>query len=730
MARRATQFKPASVGVSGTPDGGSRFPSWLLALVLALATLALYWPATRGNFINLDDAVFVTDNIHVQNGLNWMSLKWAFSNTEQAVTWAPILWVSHQLAWQLFGPDPWGHHLLNLLLHAANTALVFLVFRQMTGATWRSWFLAALFGWHPLRVESVAWVSERKDVLSTFFGLLALMCYCRYTQGKAAQALSRPAIRIQRPKVPGSPVTLPSTLHPLSARWYYVALFCFALGLMSKPMLVTLPCVMLLLDYWPLQRTTGWKSLLAEKIPFFALAAATSGVTFMAQKHGAITAMQALPLTARIANGLVSCCRYLGKMLWPTDLAVFYPLPASWPPAEVLWAGLFLGGLSGWLWVWRRRRPFLLVGWLWFLGTLVPVIGLVQVGGQAMADRYTYIPSLGVLILIIWGGCELTRRWRIGNPKPKAETGRKSAEGQPRSTILFFLSVAGSTAIVLCLGLTRQQIGYWQDSETLFQQALAVTENNYIAHGSLGYVLDQKGQTDAAISHLEEAIRLKPDYPAAHLNLGIALDKQGQLDAAIREFQEASRLAPDVPKARFNFGIALGKKGRLDEAISQLQEASRLMPADAEAHYTLGLVLAMKGQTDAAIRQYQEAIGLKPDYPDACNTLGRLWTARGENLDQARTMFEKAVQLEPKNAALLDSLDIVLLKLDRPREALDYSLKAIGISDQPDASLYDHLGDIYAALHQRDQAADAWRKSLTVAPNPEVQKKLAALPAP
>jgi protein O-mannosyl-transferase len=532
----------------------SRFPVWLIAALLVLVTIALYWPATRYGFINFDDPDSVTANPHVQGGLNWEGVKWAFRNTEQHAYWAPLMWLSHQLAWQLFGPNAWGHHLMNVLLHAVNTALVFLVFRRMTGATWRSLVLAAFFGWHPLRVESVAWVTERKDVLSTLFWLLTLWAYALY---------------VEKSQVPS----------PKSKVFYWLALGFFALGLMSKAMLVTVPCVLLLLDYWPLERFKpggAWR-LVREKIPFFALAAAASVVTFVVQKHGgAVIAIQNLPLGARIGNALISYCRYLGKLFWPTDLAVFYPHPGYWPMAQVLLAGGLMAGISVLLFTQRRRYPFLLVGWLWFCGTLVPVIQLVQSGEQAMADRFTYMPSLGVLILAIWGVYELTRRWRHQ---------------------VMVLAVAGSAAIVLCLGLTRQQLGYWKDSETLFRHALEVTRNNPLAHKALGDALLKQGQIDEAIRQFQEAIRLQPDDADVHYDLGNSLLKKDQTDEAIHQYREVIRLQPDDADAHNNLGNALLMNGQIDEAIRQFQEVIRLKPDDAEAHNNLGIALGRKGRT-------------------------------------------------------------------------------------------------------------------------------------
>jgi tetratricopeptide (TPR) repeat protein len=720
---------PDPPGASSPGTVRSRLPAWLTAALLALVTVAVYWPATGHDFVNYDDPGYVTENAQVTGGLTLENLKGAFS-TIVLSNWHPLTMVSHMLDCQLFGLKPWGHHLTSVLLHAANTALVFLLLRALTGALWRSVLVAALFGWHPLHVESVAWVAERKDVLSTFFGLLALIFYGRY---------ARPKIGNRKSEI----------------GYYLLALFFFALGLMSKPMLVTWPFVMLLLDYWPLGRVrnaecgvqsqksvphlTGATKpsdgsstldpdparagsqlstvcrLVLEKIPFFALAAVASVVTYVVQQHGgAVKTVGSLPLGARSGNALISCCRYVGKLFWPVDLAVFYPHPGYWPLAEVLLAGGLLLGITAFVFVKRGRYPYLLMGWLWYCGTVVPVLGLVQVGRQAMADRYTYIPSLGLLVLAVWGAYEFARSWRHH---------------------VIALSVAAFAASVICLALTRQQLGYWKDSEALFRHAIEVTENNYLAYNNLGNALDSKGQTDEAIRQFQEAIRLRPHDANAHYNLGLVLVKKGQTDEAINQFQkvislrpddaeahnnlgnallikgqtneaaihyrEAIRLKPDGATAHYNLGTMLADNGQIAEAISEFRAVIRLRPDDAMAHNYLGTALETKGQTAEAIRQYQEAIRLGPDFAAAYNNLGYLWARRGENLDQARALIEKAVQLEPKNAAFLDSLGWVLFKLNRPREALSYQLQAIEKSNRPDAALLDHLGDIYAALNLR-----------------------------
>jgi len=594
----------------------SQFPRWLLVAILVLVTLTLYWPATNHDFINYDDDEYVTSNNHVQIGLTVESIRWAFLHPVSA-NWHPVTMLSHMLDCQVFGLKPWGHHLTSLMLHVFNTVLVFLLLRRMTGALWRSALVAALFAWHPLHVESVAWVAERKDVLSAFFGLLTLLFYARYAQSESQNS----RFKIQN---------------------YLLSLFFFALGLMSKAMLVTWPFILLLLDYWPLRRvepstfnsqlSTALR-LVREKIPFFVLAAAASAVTFVAQ-NGAILSAENMPMGARIGNALISYCRYLGNIFWPTDLAIFYPHPKYWPLEQVLLAALFLGGISVLLLLMRRRWPFLLMGWLWYVGTLVPVIGLVQVGGQAMADRYTYLPSLGLFILIVWGAYELTQRW-------------------PYHFIT--LSLAGSVAIILCLCVTRQQLEYWQDSETLFGHALAVTEDNYVAHNNLGLALEKKGQTDEAVRQYQEALRLTPGFAEAHNNLGIALQKQGQIDEARSQFQEALRLEPDNAEIHNNLGASLSETGQIDEAIIQLQEALRLAPDNADAHNNLGKALAMQGQTDEAIGHFREALRLTPDFAEAHNNLGIALRQRSQ-IDEARSQFQAAINLKPENAEFHNNL--------------------------------------------------------------------------
>jgi tetratricopeptide (TPR) repeat protein len=701
MRKSATKSKPAPARTVAPVPTQSRFPAWLglwsiahhlsgavrivtpqakLALLLALATIALYWPATHHDFINYDDGAYVTSNVHVQNGLTLENLKWAFSNPV-GFNWHPVTMLSHMLDCQLFGLQPWGHHLTSLLLHALNTALVFLLLRTLTGAVWRSLLVAALFGAHPLHVESVAWVAERKDVLSAFFGLLSLLFYARYAQ--AAEAGK------QRTEA-----------NLLSSNYWFALLF-FAIGLMSKAMLVTWPFVMLLLDYWPLQRVkvqgsgSRVQSLVVEKIPFFALAAAASLVTYVVQQQeGAVVTVENLPLGARVGNALVSYSRYLAKLFWPTDLAVYYPYPGYWPVAKVLLAGAFLCGLSALLFVQRRRYPVLLVGWLWFVGALVPVIGLVQVGDQAMADRYTYIPSVGVLIMTIWGAYELTRRWRH------------------HATVL---SLAGVAAVVLCVALTRQQLGYWQDSETLFRYTLKVTQNNYIAHESLGNAVLEKGQTEEAIRQFQEAILCKPDYAIAHNNLGKAFLNNGRTEEAIRQFQEAIQYKPDYAEAHNNLGAAFGEKGQIDEAISQYQEAIRLNPNDADAFSNLGVALVGTGRTDEAISQYQAAIRLKPNDADFYINLGNALGQKGQIVESIR-QYQEAIRLKPDNALAHNNLGNTFLNQGRTDEAISQYQEAIRCNPNY-APAHNNLGNALVRKSRGDEAISQFQEALRLKPD-------------
>jgi len=543
------------------PINSHRWNVILLCLGLLASVVITYFPVLNNDFIFYDDPGYVLENPHVQSGLTWENFKWALVSTEGG-NWHPMTWLSHMLDWQFFGLNPRGHHLTNLLLHAANTMLVFLVLEGMTGAVWRSFFVAAIFGLHPLHVESVAWVSERKGLLCTAFSLLSLLCYSSYARQASNQ--QNPAAK------PGFRSLVPVSL---GMTRYWFALLLYALGLMSKPMLVTFPFVLLLLDYWPLNRFRGNNSLklAVEKVPFFVLAAAVCIITVPAQRMaGGVRTMTTFPLTVRLENALVSYCRYLGKFFWPENLPFFYPHPGHWPLAEVLGAGLLLLVVFLAAWLTRRNHPYFLMGWCWYVGVLVPMIGLVQVGFQSIANRYTYVPLIGICICLAWGAYTLTQRWRY------------------QFQVLLLLAAA---AIAICIPVTRVQIGYWKNSEILFEYASVVIKNNWVAHGRLGLVLSKEGRLDDAIREYREALRLKPDDADTHYDLGNALCRKQLWDEAISQYREDLKLNPDDAGGHNNLGVALFHKGNLNEAVSEFQETLRLKPDYADARRNLAAAL-------------------------------------------------------------------------------------------------------------------------------------------
>jgi tetratricopeptide (TPR) repeat protein len=515
-----------------------------VCLVLAVITLAVFWPVTNCDFINFDDNNYVFANSKVQGGLTLDSVVWAFTTQETGNYWHPLTWLSLMLDTDLFRGmfenSATGPHLINLLLHVANTVLLFLVLRELTSAHWRSAFVAALFALHPLHVESVAWISERKDVLSTFFWLLALLAYGHYAG----------ALKARMPR----------------ARFFYRgALLCFALGLMSKPMLVTLPFVLLLLDYWPLKRFPDFRfdaaiflRLVQEKVPFFVLSAISCVITITVQRHyGAIRSLMVLPMGARVENAFVSYVRYLGKAFWPADLAVLYPYPGHWPLALVAFAVALVAGLTvAALWL-GRFQPFLVTGWFWFLGTLVPVLGLIQVGRQSMADRYNYVPLIGVFIILSWGATALAARWRVPTV----------------ATVAAAILVLGA-----CATRTADQIRYWQNSGTLFRRAIALTQNNYLAHDNLGIYLFTTGNEEAAIAEFRRALQINPKDPDTLNCLGAAMATRHQYAEANQYLQRLVQIHPGDPAAHFNYGAVLAEQEKWKEAAAEFSEALRLKP--------------------------------------------------------------------------------------------------------------------------------------------------------
>jgi hypothetical protein len=531
----------------------------IVCLLLAMVVLALYWPATKFQFVNYDDLDYFVKNPHVQGGLGWKGLLWALGSGDMS-NWHPLTWLSLMLDVTLFGSgEPAGPHFTNILFHAVNSALLFWLLRRLTGAHWRSAFVAGLFALHPLNVESVAWVSERKNVLSTFFWLLTLLAYVRYAQGRSNAERRASSVRGD-----GSPLD------------YYLALFFFALGLMSKPMLVTLPFVLLLLDYWPLGRfehstvnpqpSAIWR-LAWEKAPFFLLSAVSCVVTFLVQQQGkAVQSIGRYPIGGRIENALVSYCRYLGKTFWPENLTIFYPHPGHWPLVLVVLAAAFVLAASLAGLCWGKRFPYFITGWFWFLGTLIPVIGLVQVGPQAMADRYAYVPLIGIFIIISWGAAEVFARWKL----PK-----------------MIIAIMAGLVLTACASRTRDQLGCWQNDGALFRHAIAVTPNYLKGYLTLGNYYENQGFLNEAMDNYHTAIRIDPDNVAGHVKFGTILDQIGRTEEAVSEFREAVRLDPHGPEVRYNLGCELFRLGRRNEAIEQFKEALRLKPDFAIAEQSL-----------------------------------------------------------------------------------------------------------------------------------------------
>lgn len=576
-----------------------------ISLLIMAATLAVFWQAGGHGFVDYDDGRYITENPSVARGLTSEGIMWAFT-AAHAGNWHPVTWVSHMSDVTLYGMNPRGHHLTNVVFHGVNAVLLFLLLNRLTGACWRSSFVAALFALHPLHVESAAWVAERKDVLSTMFWLLTLAAYVRYTE---------------------KPV-----------RWrYFLALGVFVLGLMSKPMLVTLPFTLLLLDFWPLGRfkytSAGsdgpWNALrplVVEKLPFIAFSVISAMVTVYSQyEGGAVSSLETLPLFSRIINALAAYVVYIGKMLWPLYLAVIYPLPAADSMMKGASAGLILAGLTFAIIRMARKYPFLLMGWLWYLVTLVPVIGLVQVGIQSMADRYTYVPLIGLFIMISWGAPIISGQGRHGR---------------------LALSAAAVFAVLACAAVTWQQLGYWQNSVTLFRHAMEAVPDNHIAHVRLGYALARSGRPDEAIVQYKEALRIRPRDKEAHFNLGFVLMEQGKIPEAVYQYGEVLKADPAHEGAHINLGNILAERGRSGEALYHYSEALRTNPGNAETHFSMGLLLAAGGDLDRGAGHLAEAIRIRPDFAEAHYNLG-VALAREGRPDEGIGHFNEALRIYP-----------------------------------------------------------------------------------
>ncbi|HXT68557.1 MAG TPA: tetratricopeptide repeat protein [Vicinamibacterales bacterium] len=578
--------------------GGHRIALVGAVFALATVTLVVFAPVRRATFVDYDDLEYVVENPHVATGLTWDNVAWAFHHPYDN-TGGPLTSISQMLDVEIAGLSAPYHHLTSLVLHVVNSVLLLLLLYRLTGVIGRSAFVAALFALHPLHVESVAWIAERKDVLSTTFWFATMLAYVAYTR------------------------------RPGFVRYLAVAIM-LALGLMSKPMLVTVPVVLFLMDWWPLGRLSDvslgsprfWM-LVREKLPLLALALIAITLTFFSQvETGSVSG--ALSVGARLNNAVVSLVAYLGQMLWPTRLAAFYPFREAVPALTAIACGGLVVAISTFVFITRKRHPGALVGWLWYLVTLTPVIGIVQVGSHAMADRFTYVPLIGVFVAVAWTGAELLR-----------------------SRGARFLGGAVAASLVLaCAVQARQQVEVWHDSATLWQHALRVTPGNYVAHANLGAVFARQGRTADAIAHYTESLRFQPNQPKAENNLGLALSSLGSVVDAVPHYENAIRLDPNYAHAHQNLGVALADLGRFEQAVEHCRTAIRLEPAYAEAHMLLAMVLGSLGRTDEAIERAREALRLRPAAADWHYTTALLFLDKGSRAD-AILHLEAALRADP-----------------------------------------------------------------------------------
>jgi len=648
----------------------------IVYLVIIVVTLAVFWQVNHYDFVNFDDQVYVTENTHIQSGITLEGFRWAFS-TKDTGLWNPLVWLSLMFDYQLHDLNAGGYHLTNLILHVMSALLLFWLFNRMTGAIWRSAFVAAFFALHPLHVESVAWIAERKDVLSAFFWMLTLCLYVYYTE--------KPVIRR-----------------------YLLVLFCFACALMSKPMVITLPIVMILLDYWPLDRLQSDKKKLSEtkiagiiplwqlkeKITFFILSAFIAFITLYAPNKPSV---KHFPLSSRVANALVSFVTYLEKTFWPHDLAVFYPFPDQIPAWEVLFASLLILVICTAVIVAAKRLPYLFVGWLWYAITILPVIGIIQISSSApyaMADRYHYLPSIGIGIMLAWGIPLLFPREDI------------------RRIILF---PVGIIIVTIMSFLSWNQCGYWKDNYELFNHALQVTKDNNLAHNSFGRSLLIKGKIEEAIDHFNEAIRLKPDNILSYYNRGAAYAKSGRHQRATEDYTQAIRLKPDYADAYNNRGLSFGELGQHQLAIENYTEAILLKPDYADAYNNRGIAYGKLGRHHRAIEDYTEAIRLKPDDADAYSNRGIAYDKLGQH-QSAIEDYKQSTRRNPDLAQSYYNRGIACGELGQHQQAIENYTEAIRLkSDYVDA--YNNRGIVYGKLGQHQRAIEDYTEAIRLKPD-------------
>jgi tetratricopeptide (TPR) repeat protein len=694
-----------------------------VCVLLAGIVLLVFWPTIGAGFLNYDDNDYVYDNPHVTNGLTLDGIRWAFTHFH-AANWHPLTTISHMMDCQLYGLQPWGHHLTNVLLHATAAILLFLALLRLTSRSgsqlstlnpqlqtavidrrysfWASAFVAALFAVHPLRVESVAWISERKDVLSGVFFSLTLWAYARYAREDRHRS-----------------------------RNYALVIVCFALGLLCKPTLVTLPFVLLLLDYWPLQRMQGagskkrgaksdarrgrsqgrspsafqhfsvsaFSRLILEKVPLLAMSSASSVITMLAQR-GALAGNTELWLPDRVMNALIAYVTYLKQTVFPFNLAAVYPYPqGQLHVANAFLAGIFLLFLTL-IFFWQRsRRPFLVVGWLWFLGMLVPMIGLVQVGPQSMADRYTYLPTIGFYIFATWAGIELLHKWHRG----------------------FILKPVAILIIGLLAVRSFLQTQYWHDSETLWRHTIEVTSSNYVAENGLANTFFESGRLEYAATHYQAALSINPKYPPSHSNLANVLLRKHQPDEAIVHLNQAIEVNPNYAEAYNNLGSAFMQKEQLSDAIANYEKAVQFKPDYADAYNNLGVAHLQQGDVDTAIEEYKKAVAINPASPDIQYNLGNAY-ARKSNWNDAITAYETAIRVRPDSAKTHNNLGVALKVVGKLDQAFEQFSAALEINpDYPEA--HCNLGSIFAQQGRRNEAVSHLNEALRLRPGYEEAKQ-------
>ncbi|HWW02773.1 MAG TPA: tetratricopeptide repeat protein [Candidatus Acidoferrum sp.] len=717
-----------------------------VCVALALLTLGLYSPSLSHDFLTYDDQQYVTENPHVRAGLTGPGVGWAFTRF-YASNWHPLTWLSHMLDCQLYGLRPAGHHLTNVLLHIANTLLLFQVLLLMTGAVWRSAFVAALFAWHPLHVESVAWVAERKDVLSALFWLATLWAYAAYAAKRGSADIGEQRGEGRRRRVcSGSPLTNgQSDKRAGASRYYLLALFFFGLGLMSKPMVVTLPFVLLLVDFWPLKRTKllpggpdgepaaggpapiSLGRLCMEKVPFFALSAVGCVLTLLAQQRGSsIVPTAQLSLGSRVTNGLVAYLHYIGATLFPRDLSIFYPYPAVRPVTQTA-AALLLLGLISILAFWSaQRRPYVLVGWLWYVGTLVPAIGLIQVGQQAWADRYTYLPLIGLFVIIAWGLGEfasLLKARKLAETTPVEPLTPRPPRTTPGTVILASAAICLTGAL---LTATLLQQRFWKDTQRLFEHAARVTPNNFLAASILASLRVEKEQPDEAIILCRQALGYKPTCAPAHFFLGRALEQKGELNEAVSEYQEALRLEPRFSQAHIFIGLALARQNQFDSAAVHYRSALKIDPDSATAENNLARLLHSQGKLEDAIAHYTKALKLDPDLVQAQNNLGVLLVQKGE-LAEGVGHLRAAVRLKPSDSESRYNLALALNQHCQWREAAEL-LGKLASGRTQDAAFHFQFGEALAHLGDSREAMSHYAQSILLKPDfPEALDSLSWL---